>query len=688
MELTTSELFINMKTLPPPGTAEFDDLIEWETEKCLGGININGVRFPGWLYWHLNHWWIFIEGVDKYGNKTRVPSRPLLRDNEWIISEALEACRTHPTGQKGLMIAGARQIGKSEIEASYLAYNAEMFEGGQNVIVGGNDADLSLLKAKFDFGIQRVWEGLRIPKLDRDWRKPMVQMGFKGKDNQDNTWSYVVIRNVNDGKNTEGAAGTTAKSYIGDEVAKYAFAASFEAAKPALIGDEGWRCVPILVCTGGNADKFADAERYFLNPSAQNFLGFIDPITGKETALFLSGEYRKDSKYKTTFLDYLTNVEGRDFTGKDTRELAKLEMLVADKEKARIQIEEERRQKAKDPDQSTYLKQVMYFPLEWKECFMSNSYNYYSTKLTKKQKDKLRNASAFGMFVELEEDEKGKITTVPSAKLPVSGYPTPPGSNLDAPVVIWEHPVPNPPYAMYIAGVDPYKFAQAANSDSLGAVYIFKRLVDVTGESYQDMFVASYVANPRTKEEWNRTAKLLIKYYNARTFVENDEYSFIDYMIAEGEGHMVEDTPEWIAEYAPNSSTIKRPKGVSRANKAIRILLRSQLKEYTEEPFVSILRSETGESLKILGVEKIPDHVLLEELEKWNEDGNFDREVAASLAVTGARKYDSRRIKVNSIDSDPRFARPSLKDNNKNNTLWVRNTHSILKPRKSNLFRR
>lgn len=660
MELTTSELFINMKTLPLPGSKEFEQLVEWETEKCLGGITINGVKFPGWLYWHLNHWWIFIDGKDKYGNKTRIPTRPLLRDNEWIISEAIEACRTHPTGQKGLMIAGARQIGKSEMEASYLAYNAELFEGGQNVIVGGNDADLSLLKAKFDFGIQRVWEGIRIPKLDRDWRKPMVQMGFKSKDNQDNTWSYVVIRNVNDGKNTEGAAGTTAASYIGDEIAKYPFASSFEAAKPALMGDDGWRCVPILVCTGGNADKFADAERYFLNPGAQNFLGFIDPLTGKETALFLSGEYRKDSKVASNLLEYLTNVEHKDFTGQDTRELAKMEMMVADKEKARAQIEEERRQKAKDPDQSTYLKQVMYFPLEWKECFMSSSHNYYSTKLAKKQKDKLREHTAFGMFVDMVQDADGKVTTVASTKIPISAYPTPSGTNLDAPIVIVEHPVPNPPYAMYIAGVDPYQFAQAANSDSLGAVYIFKRILDITSETYQDMFVASYVANPETKEEWNKNAKLLIKYYNARAFVENDQYSFIDYMVAEGEGHMVEDTPEWLSEYIAGSSTLKRPKGISRANKAIRELLKSNLKQYMEEPFVSIQRGENNAEIKILGVEKIPDHVLLEELEKWNEDGNFDREVAASLALTGARKFDSRRISISSIDSDPRFVDPRI----------------------------
>lgn len=651
MELTTSEFFLNLKKLPPIGTPEFEDLVNWEIDKCLGGVSVNRVKFPGWLYWHLNHWWIFRDGKDSFGNKTRIPSRPLLRDNEWIISDAIEKARTE---EKGLMIAGARQIGKSEMEASYIAYNAELFEGGQNVIVGGNEADLALLKAKLDFGINRLWEGIKIPKLDKDWRKPMVKLGFKTKDNDDDTWSYIVVRNVNDGKNTEGAAGTTAKSYVGDEIAKYPFASSFEAAKPALVGMEGWRCVPILVCTGGNAEKFADAERYFLNPAAQNFLGFIDPVTGKETALFISGEYRQDCKYKSTLLDFLTQQDKLDLS-KDNSELAKIEMYIADKEKARETIDAERKLKAKDPDQSTYLKQVMYFPLIWQECFMSSSHNYYNAKIAKKQKDLLVEKDIRGMWFELEEGADGKVSCIPTDKRPVSDYPTPPGENLDAPIVIYEHPMPNPPYGAYVAGVDPYRFAQAANSDSLGAVYIFKRMMDVQGETYQDMFVASFVANPKTKEEWNNQARLLIKYYNARTYCENDEYSFIDYMIAKGDGHMMEDTPEWLREYIPNSSTLARPKGISRSSKAVRELLRSNFKQYMEEPFISIQKTEEGKPLKILGVSKISDIVLLSEVEKWNEDGNFDREVAASLAVTCARKMDSNRVTVGSTDTDPRF---------------------------------
>jgi hypothetical protein len=50
--------------------------------------------------------------------------------------------------------------------------------------------------------------------------------------------------------------------------------------------------------------------------------------------------------------------------------------------------------------------------------------------------------------------------------------------------------------------VDPYRQGKSAYSSSLGAVYIYKRMHSITGEVYQDMFVASYVARPDKKETW------------------------------------------------------------------------------------------------------------------------------------------------------------------------------------------
>jgi len=87
---------------------------------------------------------------------------------------------------------------------------------------------------------------------------------------------------------------------------------------------------------------------------------------------------------------------------------------------------------------------------------------------------------------------------------------------------------------------------------------------ELTGEKYQDMFVASYCARPAKKETWEEQARLLIKYYNARTLCENDDISFIEYMKAKGDAHYLEKQPDWLMEIVPNS-TVKRDYGVHRS---------------------------------------------------------------------------------------------------------------------------
>lgn len=631
-------------------------IIDRELSRCLGGVFIDNVFISGWLYWHLNHWWIRDDIEDENANILRRKLRPSLRDNEWMVATYLEQCRVE---KKGYMHIGARQFGKSEIMASYLSYNAILFEHTQNVVVGGNDDDLGMLKDKIDFGIKNLWEGIKIPKLTKDAKANMIKLGVKTKNNEDEIWSLLVIRNVSEGKKTEGPAGVTAKAFAIDEIGKFPFAQAFAAAKPAFVSKFGWRCVPLLFGTGGSFEKGADAERFFYHPEANNLLAITDPETGKKTAIFMSGLYRIDCKYKTTLADFLIE-QGTIKADASCKELKKIQMDVSDKIKALQLIIADRKEKALDPDKTEYLKLIMYYPLTPQECFLSSVDNYYNRDIAQKQRDKLEESFPglkVGIFVELEEVQDGetiKITHKESLKLPLIDHPCKDTEDQNTPVVILEHPIPFPPYGLYTAGIDPYRFEKAPNSDSLGAIYIFKRAYDVLSDTFQDMFVAWYVGRPDSKETWNNQARLLIKYYNAIALCENDEMSFIDYMISKGDGQYLMDTPEWIKEYNPTSSANQRQKGVSASPKNID-LFRTTFKSYMEEHFVSLPIPGTTETKKILGISKVNDPGLLDEVIKWNRDGNFDRERAASLAVLCARKLDTLKINPTIQEVDPRF---------------------------------
>jgi hypothetical protein len=674
MEIKTSEFFKNIKSLPPEGTDEFKQLIDWEVEKITGGVTINGVFFPGWLYWHLNHWWIRVDDVDKWGNDVRKPSLPDLRDNEWIRAEFLEKCRLARTGY---IEVGARQGGKSEMEASYFGMNSTIFSNTQNVIICGNDNDLSLLKDKVDFGLRHLWKGIAIPRLDKTWRLNQIRLGYKTPEGEDEIWSYIVIRNARDGNVTEVAAGTTAKTAIMDEVGKYPFASTFKAMEPAIKGRNGWRTVPILVGTGGSFDNGKDAEDFFYNPESNNFEAIFDEATGRKTGLFLSGHYRQDCKIITNLADWLRTEKG--IIIKNDSELRKIEIHISDKEKAEQVIMKEREAAKKNPNRELYLKQVMYYPINVEECFLTSSENIFDRELLKRQKNRLAQQEFTGTPVILVPDENGKITHEFTDKKPITHFPLQTGDSKDAPVVIYEFPVESPPYGLYVAGVDPYRQGQAKYSKSLGAVYIYKRMHNILSDKFQDMFVASYVARPENKDTWNEQARYLIKYYNARTLCENDDISFIDYMKAKGDAHYLEKQPEWLKEIVPNT-TVKRDYGIHRGSQKIIDFLHTTYKKYLEESIYKETDENGNVTREILGVYKVLDSLLLEETIAYDEDGNFDRVIAAELAIAQAIKMDPIIGKVNQTDAriEALYARKAkLSVFNKNTTTFSRKKQKL-----------
>lgn len=680
MEILNTEFFKNIKSLPVPGTKEFEDLINWEVEKCIGGVNINGVHISGWLYWHLNHWWIRVDEQDNYGNDIRVPRRPDLRDNEWIRAEALEKCRVD---RKAYMEVGLRQGGKSELEGSYLGMNAILFENTQNVIVGGNDNDLALLKDKVDFGLKRLWEGISIPRLDKTWRSGQIRLGYKLANGEDKIWSYIIIRNADDGNNTETAAGTTAKSYIMDEVGKYKFAKVYEAAKPAFRSKFGMRAVPILVGTGGSFEKGEDAERFFYHPEENEFLSFTNEETGRKTGLFMSGIYRQDCKVQMRLSDWLKSERNLELP-EDTF-LNEITIHAADKEKALSVINKERELKKKDPDQTEYLKVIMYHPLTPEECFLNVANNIFNVTAAKKQKQKLEEEAITGSTVFLEHDGE-KIVHRFVNKKPISNFPHKHSDDLDAPIVIWEMPIKDAPFGLYTCGIDSYRTATSSHSQSLGAVYVFKRVHNILEEKFQNMMVAAYVARPDDKDKWKEQTKFLIKFYNARTLVENDENSFIDYMISQGESRYLEPEPQYLKAYVKNS-TVNRKFGIHRSADAIRNNLHETFKEYMNEK-IRVDKDEHGSVIReITGMYRILDPMLLEEIIKFNPEdtnGNYDRIVAFELALS-LGNYLNRSIgKISYSDDDPK--QKAYYQRNKKKTSMFNTNNLFFNTKTNNLF--
>jgi hypothetical protein len=662
--------FINQGRLPDRESAEYRSFFDFHKELCLNGCMMNGTYINPFLYWHLNVWHTEVDVVDERGRIYQKYANPLLRDNEWIVTNEIDRAQQE---KKGLVILGIRRFAKSVLEASYIGWGATFDENSQNVIAGLNAPDIKLITDKLDKGLNFLPEAWRWQRVEDNW-KNQVTLGIKTRGGERIPFSQILIRNLDEGNNEEAIAGTKPRKLIIDEIGKGNFLRGFQAAVPGFTTPYGWGCSPLLTGTGGDMKKFMDAKSLMFDADNFNFLAYNNEKDEKRVhGLFISYKYRMEAKEESTLGDFLGQPEGSD--------LHNVKMLVSNEEKA-LEITTSNLERLKKAgDRVAYLKEKMYYPLEVDDIFLNEDTNIFDIEAAKRQKGRLLNQGRTGTPVILFHDGE-KISHEFTDKQPITNFPLKNSDLKDAPVVIYEFPIENPPYGLYVAGVDPYRQGQAAYSTSLGSVYIYKRMHDITGEKYQDMFVASYCARPDKKETWEEQARFLIKYFNARTLCENDDISFIEYMKAKGDAHYLEKQPDWLKEVVPGT-TVKREYGVHRSSDKIRDYLHNCLKKYMEE-VVYTEKDEDGNITKeVLGVSKVFDPVLLEEIIQYNDQGNFDRIIAAELAIAQALKMDPVLGKVGG-SADPRVS--AIFKPNKKNMLFTESRGLFNKRKKSKLF--
>jgi len=667
--ITHSEWFINQKRIPPKDSADHKAFFDFQKELCMNGCMMDGVYINPFLYWHLNVWHTEVDTIDEYGRINQKYANPLLRDNEWLVTNEID--RAHKE-KKGLVILGIRRFAKSVIEASYIGHGATFDENSQNIIAGLNAPDIKLITDKIDKGLNFLPKEWRWQRVEDNW-KNQVTLGIKTKGGTRIPFSQILIRNLDGGNNEEAIAGTKPRRLIIDEIGKGNFLRGLQAAIPGFTTPFGWGCSPILTGTGGDMKMFMDAKSLMFDVDNFNFLTYNNAKDTKRIhGLFISNKYRMEAKEESTLGSFLDK--------KKTSSLHEIPMLVSNEELANKITEENLERLKRAGDRVAFLKEKMYYPQEVDDIFLNEDTNIFDIEAAKRQKYRISEQEKTGVPVILYDDGEG-VKHDFTDKLPITNFPLKQTDMKDAPVIIYEFPVENPPYGLYVAGIDPYRQGKSAYSSSLGSVYIYKRMHAIAGEKYQDMFVASYCARPDKKETWEEQARYLIKYYNARALCENDEISFIDYMINKGDAHYLERQPEWLKEIVPNT-TVRRDYGIHRSSEKIRDFLHSCLKKYTEE----VVHEETNEEGEIVsqvkGMAKILDPVLLEEMIQYNESGNFDRIIAAELAVGLAMKLDPMIGRVGDTE-DARLT--SLFKTNKKNILFTE-SRNLFGRKKNKLF--
>ena len=679
--ITSTDLLLNMKKTPDLKSQEFRPFWTNERDKCKYGLNIDGVFISGFLYYHLNFFKCQIDVLDN-GRIIRKLSNPYLRDNEWIIDEYIRKAEEQ---KKGLCVLGSRRLAKSVFEASYISHRATFFKGTQNVIAGLNDPDIKIITDLVDEALVNLPDVFKKGRVEDNWKR-QVSLGDKSTSGERDIWSTIPVRNLDGGKNTEALAGLSPFSMVIDEIGKGSWLECFSAAIPGFATPYGWRCSPLAFGTSGDMEKAQDAKKVFESPEAYNFLAVDVPNEPNvKRSIFISGHYAHDfPKDVKSLNEYLEIPEEK------SPNLSKIKIQVTNFEKAGILIDGEREQAKLAEGASALLKITMYHPKNIHELFLTSSNNNFPIEEIRLHKSQLEEYKP--LYVDLYRDQNNKVVYRESDMTPISKFPISPKDFKDAPCCMYEPPQDNVPHGTYCVGIDPYNEDTSSDKiNSLGSIYVYKRMYNPLGE-FQNSIVFSWTGRKKEVRQFHELALMVAEFYNAIEGVlpENEDKTLIQYFFFKKKGHFLADSFELAKQINPTTRT-NRLKGLSASTVNQRHYMNLMYAETKDD--ISTVDERGEESLR-MGVYKIPDIMLLEEMEKYRgkptgskgvHDGNFDRIIAFGHCLTLARyfdiKYPSGRWKA------PRDEEEDLKKPPKIRTPWGEYTKAhnnlFIKPNKS-----
>lgn len=377
------------------------------------------------------------------------------------------------------------------------------------------------------------------------------------------------------------------------------------------------------------------------NPEAMGFYAYDNiyeeggDVNGK-SGLFIDDLWFTPSKFsKKELLSLVTDKYERDFiesiegeyvsgfdsdTGNSLRFIAKLILL------------DKRKKKRKSTDASgTYESFLSQQPLFLSEAFYVDDNSPFDIPVIKEAKvqllarqDKL--GYKFGTFAETIGG--GAKFQADSTDNPIFSFDRK-NDKMPGCWVLYEDPIPvgnEITTRRYIAGTDPidngHEEANSDNLHSLAATFIMDRF---TGN-----IVAEYVGRPALAATYYRQLIRGLEYYNATVMYENNLKGFGTYAKTNKKLHLLANEPRILKTKAGYRATGGVTKGFHAVGNAIDPWLRSEVAAWLDEEVE--LYSEDGKVVTAKRYFTIDNMAILEELERWNPKGNFDR-ISALMAL-------------------------------------------------------
>ena len=443
-------------TLAPRGTTDYVKYWERETDRCLNGYTApDGDQITGYHYFYLNYCPIMrlieTEYVDRNGDtrkrRERIFDFPKFWDYDYYYFNAVEEAET--VG-KHMAVLKCRQRGYSFKGASMLVRNYELIPGSKNFAVASEQ--------KFLIGdglLTKAWQIMDFIDKNTAWAKQRLTStrmervsGYKvtdefGKQTEQGYLSSITgITLKND---PERIRGTRGRLVLWEESGKFpSLLDAWRVEQPAVETDDGVAFgLMISFGTGGTEGaSFDGLKALFYKPKAYNVLSFPniwdDNAEQTECGFFVPAwsnleSFDDDGKY--IYMDE----DGNSLREKTIEELIKQRNIIKDGGASQQSID----------------RFISERPIKPQEAILELGKNIFPRKLLMDQLTRIRTnkkLQSMKHVVDLQWDGDGGVIAIEKKTGDITNYPLKKDQKPAGSVVIWEYPVKDPPFGLYIGG--------------------------------------------------------------------------------------------------------------------------------------------------------------------------------------------------------------------------------------------
>lgn len=407
---------------------------------------------------------------------------------------------------------------------------------------------------------------------------------------------------------------------------------TYEYLRPAM--SSGMITTGMFIAAGsvGDLEQCNPLKEMIINPAANDIYAVETDLIDADGTIGMAGLFIPEQWSMPPFIDDYGN------------------SLVKEAEAA---INQERERWKNELNGEQFQLRISQKPLNIAEAFAYRKASVFPQGILSRQQKRIEEKEYPYELIELDRDEKG-IFAKRTNKLPISRFPVDKKQvDKTGSIVVWERPVKSPEFGAYYASIDPVSEGKTTTSDSLCSIFVYKNATEVTrtmisGDVEQflekDKIVASWCGRFDDINKTHERLELIIEWYNAWTIVENNISLFIQHMISrKKQRYLVPKQQILFLKDLGSNNTVYQEYGWKNTG----TLFKSHLISYAIEFLREVIDEETDISGVVtnqtLGVERIPDGMLIKEMLAYYPGLNVDRLVAFGALVAFVKIQQSNR---------------------------------------------